>query len=345
MRKQVFSGGTAIVLALLAAACTTKKQSAPDLAGPSEFGTSVTVSITPDVLPQDGASQSVITVTARDPNGQPIRNLSFRVETRVNGSPMDFGTLSARSLVTGNDGRATLVYTAPLNGSVDTFTIVEVLVTPLGSDFNNSAARSASVRLVPPGRVDPPDGLVPAFVFTPTSPTDHQPVLFDASTSQAPPNNPIVSYSWNFGDGRTGSGRLVSYQYSTPGTFVVSLTITDAFGRSATTSQLINVSAGVNPTAAFAFSPTDPLPGTTVNFNASASRAAPGQTIVSYTWDFGDGSPGATGVQTSHKYVLLGNYTATLVVTDSAGRTAVVSQTIPVQFPDEGVVAPARKKE
>lgn len=346
MKKQVVTGGTAVALALLIAACTTKKQEAPELAGPSEFGTSVTVAITPDVLPQDGASQSVITVTARDANGQPLRNVSLRAEIRVNGTTMDFGKLSARSLVTGNDGRATLVYTAPPAPSVavDSFTIVEIVVTPLGSDFNNSAPRSASVRLVPPNVVVPPDGLQPAFTFTPTAPVDHQRVLFDASLSQAPSNNPIASYQWSFGDGGTASGRTATHEFNTPGTYIVSLTITDAYGRSASTSQILNVSAGVNPTATFAFSPTDPLPGVQVNFNASASRAAPGRTIVSYSWDFGDGKPGASGPVVSHTYTAFGNYTVTLVVTDDAGRTGVVSQGIPVQLPDAGVTAPARKK-
>ena len=350
MTQQILKSGAAVaaVALVVVSGCMTKTQPPPDLAGPSEFGTSVAVAISPDVLPQDGASQSVVTVTARDPNGQPVRNLALRAEIRVNGTPMDFGSLSARSLVTGTDGRSTLVYTAPASpgSAVDPFTIVEIVVTPVGTDFNNSQARSASMRLVPQGPVLPVDGLQPAFTVTPSSPADHQRVLFDASTSQSPSNNPIVSYSWNFGDGHTASGRTASNEYSSAGTYVVTLTITDGFGRSASTSQILNVGAGVNPTASFSFSPTDPLPGTSVNFNALASRAAPGRRIVSYSWDFGDGSPNGSGAQTSHLYPLLGNYTVTLVVTDDAGRIGVASQTLPVQLPDEeAVVAPARKKD
>lgn len=322
-----------------------KKQEAPDLAGPSEFSTSIVVTITPDVLSQDGASQSIITITARDANGQPVRNLALRVEIRVNGTITDFGSLSARTVVTGSDGRATLVYTAPPTTSpaVDPITVVDIAVVPIGDNFLNSATRFASVRLVPPGVIIPPDGLQPAFTFTPTAPQDHQRVLFDASISQAPGNNPIVSYSWNFGDGGTATGRTVTHEFSSPGTYIVSLTVTDGFGRSATTSQSMGVGAGVNPTAAFVFSPTDPLPGTTVFFNASASRAAPGRTIVSYAWDFGDGTSG-TGVQTSRRYTVIGSYTVTLVVTDDAGRTSSASQTVSVAFPEEETLAPARKK-
>jgi PKD repeat protein len=322
-----------------------KKSEAPDWAGPSEYGTSITVSITPDVLEQNGASQSVVTVMASDPNGQPVRNLALRAETLVNGSNFDFGTLSARTIVTGSDGRATLVYTAPPAPSVatDPFTIVVISVTPLGSDFGNTAPRSASVRVVPPGVLTPPDGLVPAFTFTPTNPTDHQRVLFDASTSQAPANNPIATYSWSFGDGHTATGQTVTHDYSAAGTYVVTLTLIDGYGRSASRSQTLNVGAGVNPTAAFTFSPTEPLPNTTVFFNASTSRAAPGRSIVSYVWDFGDGSPAASGVQTSHFY-RAGSFTVTLVVTDDAGRVGVASQTVPVEIPEEESTAPGLKK-
>ena len=47
----------ATVVALVAvSACTMKKQEAPGLSGPSEFGTAITVTVTPDVITQDGAS-------------------------------------------------------------------------------------------------------------------------------------------------------------------------------------------------------------------------------------------------------------------------------------------------
>ncbi|MGB2715382.1 MAG: PKD domain-containing protein [Vicinamibacterales bacterium] len=348
MKHRSLVGGM-FVLAALLSACTMKKQEAPDFTGPSEFGTSVVVSISPDVLPQDGASQSVVTVTARGPNGQPVANLALRAEIRVNGTPMDFGSLSARSIVTGSDGKATFVYTAPtsLGVAVDPFTIVDIVVTPVGSDFNNSAQRSASVRLVHNGPVAPADGLAPYFTFSPTNPQDHQVVLFSACNDPqrpcAPANNPIFTYSWNFGDGRTATGQSVAHDYFSPGTYLVQLTVTDGYGRSATSSQTMSVGAGVNPTAVITFSPQDPLPGTTVQFNALSSRAAPGRTIVSYSWDFGDGTSGS-GVQTSHLYPNIGNFNVTLVVTDDVGRTGVATQVIPVQIPDEEGVAPARKK-
>lgn len=340
MRQRFFAVAAALAAALLSG-CTMQEVQPPAVTGPSEYGTSVVVQTIPDVLQQDGASQSLITITARDPNGQPVRSLSLRAEIRVDGVPTDFGTLSARNLVTGSDGKATLVYTAPVSPSVgvDTFTIVDIVVTPLGTDFNNTFERIASIRLVPPGIVVPPAGLNPYFSFSPPTATDHQPIVFTACNDPArpcaPANNPIAAFRWDFGDGTTGSGTQVTHSYNAPNTYVVRFTITDAVGRSASTSQTITITPGADPTGTFSFSPTAPLPGQQVNFNASGVRPAPGRRIVSYTWDFGDGSPNASGLQVSHTYNIIGTYAVTLVATDDIGRQIVITREVPVEIPDE----------
>jgi PKD repeat protein len=328
-----FSGrwtlAAAVALVALSSSCTMKSQDVPPLTGPSELGTSITVSVSPDVLTQDGGSQSLVTVSAFDSNGKPLRNVSLRSQIVVGGVAVDFGTLSARSIVTGTDGRATLVYTAPgapAGPAVDNGTTVEIAVTPIGTDFANSVARFATIRLVPSGVVVPPDGLQPAFTFTPTIPTDHQNVFFDASTSQAPANNPIAAYTWDFGDGHSGSGRTATHSFDSAGTFVVKLTISDSLNRSASTSQVVSIGGGVEPTAEFVASPATPRATETVNFNASASRPAPGRVIRSYEWDFGDGEQKTTATfSTTHDYARAGNYAVTLTITDDAGHTGVVT--------------------
>jgi PKD repeat protein len=319
----------------MSASCTMKNQDPPPLTGPSEFGTSVVVAVSPDVLSLDGSSQSLVTITAKDGSGKPVRNLSFRAEISVGGVRADFGSLSARNVVTDANGRATLVYTAPAAPSgpaVDPATVVDILVTPIGSDFANANARLASIRLVAPGVVIPPDGLQPAFTFTPSAPTDHQNVLFDASTSTAASSNPIATYSWNFGDGASGSGRTASHAFNSPGTYIVTLTIADQYNRTASTSQTIDVAGGAAPTAAFVTSPTSPRVGENVNFNASTSRPATGRTIRSYDWDFGDGAQKTTtSPVTAHDYQSPGAFTVTLVVTDDVGREAVATATVTIE--------------
>lgn len=330
MNQHIIRSAAVLGVAAAISGCTIKDQEPPAWAGPSEFGQSVVVSVNPDSLPQDGASQSMVTVTVRDPDSNPMRNVTLRVETRVGGTAVDFGSLSARSIVTGQDGRATFVYTAPAAPAVtvDTFTVVEIGATPIGSDFNNAVMRTAAIRLTPPGIIVPPGDLNPLFTVTPAQPVDNQTVLFDASAS----TGSIAEYQWSFGDGRGGSGRTTQHAYATPGTYVVTLTLVDGFGRSQSRSQSITVTPGLQPTATFVFSPTNPRVGTQINFNASASRPPAGGSIFSYTWDFGDGSPRVTTGEpvVSKVYTTPATYTVTLVVTDNAGRTATISLTVQV---------------
>ena len=333
MTQRLFTPTRVWMLAAAVAvpACTMKEATPPPVSGPSEYGTSIQIAITPDILEQDGASQSVVAVTTRGPNGALLANVPLRAEIFVDGVRADFGALSTRSFATGPDGRASLVYRAPMSvPGVGGSTVVDIGVTPVGSDYGNATTRFASLRLVPPGVVLPPSGLQPAFTFTPVAPIANQTVLFDASTSTAPLNNPIAVYAWDFGNGRTGSGPSPSTQYDTPGTYAVRLTISDGYGRSASTAQSITVTPGANPTAAFVFSPTQPRVGQQVNFNAAASAPAPGRSISSYAWDLGDGSPGRNGQSVAHTYGAIGTFMVTLTVTDDAGRRGIVSREVVV---------------
>ncbi len=82
------------------------------------------------------------------------------------------------------------------------------------------------------------------------------------------------------------------------------------------------------PKASFTFSPTTPTTGVLVTFNASAS-SDPDGTIVTYKWQFGDGSKG-TGVQPTHKYANAGTFTIKLTVTDSNGLAKTTKHTITI---------------
>jgi PKD repeat protein len=90
---------------------------------------------------------------------------------------------------------------------------------------------------------------------------------------------------------------------------------------------------GVRPVASFTFSPTEIKVDQTVTFNSSSSYApgVPGGAIVSYEWNFGDGttvtlnSPIAT-----HAYRANGTFTVTLTVTDDVSLTGDASEMLDV---------------
>ena len=82
-------------------------------------------------------------------------------------------------------------------------------------------------------------------------------------------------------------------------------------------------------TAAFVFSPLTPRLSQSVAFSAVTSAAGPGQVIVDYRWDLGDGDT-AVGMNVGHAYAVEGTYNVTLTVKDDAGRTATTSRAVPV---------------
>lgn len=92
------------------------------------------------------------------------------------------------------------------------------------------------------------------------------------------------------------------------------------------------VFANAQVIASLTASPTAGDAPLTVSFDATASSG----TIVSYAWEFGDGSTGS-GATTSHEYVSEGAYTVTLTVTDDLETTDTATTTITVEE-DEGAI-------
>lgn len=231
------------LMPVMLAGCTMKKQDAPDLTGPSEFATSLTVSASPDVITQDGSSQSVVAVVARDVNGSPMSGVPLRVDISVNGRlTPDFGRLSATNLVTGSDGRAVTVYTAPLPPPDlnDPEPIVDVLATVIGNNFDNSLTRSASIRLARPAVTYVPGAPFAEFTYSPATPRAGSQVHFDGRLSYDPDGS-IVLYQWDYGDGDREQGETQQHDFVNAGTYHVTLTVTDNSGLSSSRTRIITV--------------------------------------------------------------------------------------------------------
>ena len=103
-------------------------------------------------------------------------------------------------------------------------------VTFTASNEANSASETLSVEVVPPP--------VPAEVVTmnasPNPGTEGEPVSFSANVRGDTP----VDYNWDFGDGSTGSGASPSHTFDEPGTYTVSLGVSNEAGEGSRTMTL-----------------------------------------------------------------------------------------------------------
>ncbi len=219
------------------------------------------------------------------------------------------------------------IYTSPGNYTM-TLTVTD-------SDQGLSASQSLNVTVVP--RPDLPP--VASFYWYPYSPSVGAPVSFYGYYSYDP-DGYITNYVWSFGDGSTSnvSGCCPTHTYASVGNYTVTLTVTDNAGLTGTMNATVTVVPDLPPVAAFVWYPQVPSTNETVFFNAGYYSYDPDGYIVSWAWDFGDGTQAGgngTGNQTgnvtnqgpfpTHAYATFGTFEVTLTVTDNAGLTASVS--------------------
>lgn len=151
-------------------------------------------------------------------------------------------------------------------------------------------------------------------------------VTLDGSLS-SDPDGQIVSYRWT---GTPDPDDVPQPQVVLgAGSYSFTLTITDDAGNthSDTVSVVVNAASNMSPTAAAIASVQDGMAPLSVQFSGSLSADGDGS-IVSWHWDFGDGTTLDGVTDPVHVYTQAGNYTATLTVTDDGGATGTASVAI-----------------
>ncbi len=176
-----------------------------------------------------------------------------------------------------------------------------------------------------------------------------------ATFTDADPGGTATDYSTTiaWGDGTTSAGTVVydsvnhvfdvngTKTYPDESTYLVSVTIKDAGGASASTTSTANVAdAALTPTALSLSIPEDStFSGTVATFTDANPSLTTGDFAARITWGDGDWSPGAItynssthvySVGGSESYASEGTYAVSVLITDSGGSSATAASTLTV---------------
>ena len=137
----------------------------------------------------------------------------------------------------------------------------------------------------------------------------------------------VTSYTWDFGDGYTGTGQLPPHTYTTAGDYIVTLTVTTDNGCSKSTSTTIHV--GSHPVFNFTPSSRDTIcVRTNITFVATATTP-----VTSWEFFF-NGAGGNYAPIVMHEFDYPGTYTVALVANNDGCRdTLTRTNLITVNYP------------
>jgi len=119
-------------------------------------------------------------------------------------------------------------------------------------------------------------------------------------------------WSWAFGDAGTDNVQNPVHTYPGPGTYSVTLTVSNSSGCQATIVKPVTVGGAPKPVVSA--NPNPACVGEPVMFNAAPTS------YIGWAWDFDDGSTNG-GSMPSHTFLSNGTFNVTLTVTDAFGCT------------------------
>ena len=164
------------------------------------------------------------------------------------------------------------------------------------------------------------------FTATPLSVCAGSPVNF-TNTSSANGASPIVFNSWNFGDGVSFVGQNATHVYDTPGTYPVTLVVTNANGTADAEVKPGYITVKPAPTASFSILGQGCTVPLTLTFNNTSSTGAG----FTYAWNFGPNQNSNVQNPPSQTYNSVGTFPISLTVTNpTTGCSSTVVQQIEV---------------
>jgi gliding motility-associated-like protein len=173
---------------------------------------------------------------------------------------------------------------------------------------------------------------LPVTSFTANSGCLNLPISFaETSTISA---GSITSYSWNFGDSNSSTNQSPNHYYAFYGNFTPTLTVGSNQGCiGVATNTLV-----IHPLPVIAFSPPSTCLGPAIQFTNTSS--IPLGSIISYTWDFADGSAFSTSTNPVHTYTQANNYNILLTATSIQGCVKTGTNTLQVYPLPQATVTP-----
>jgi PKD repeat protein len=154
----------------------------------------------------------------------------------------------------------------------------------------------------------------------------------------------ITTWEWNFGDGTPvviinfPNNPSISHIFAGPSTsFTVTLTITGSLGCTDSEVQVVNLTP--TPVANFSFPLTGNCTGQAISFT-DLSQTNGGGVIVSWDWNFGDGSFHASNQNPVHAYAAPGAYSVTLIVINTNNCPDTVSKVITISSLPVATITP-----
>jgi gliding motility-associated-like protein len=243
---------------------------------------------------------------------------------------------SQNSIYTWDFGDGTPIITtpqqSPQNISHTYATIGNYTVTMTANGYCGLSTKTQTIciepPLVPTFTINPLTGCTPLTVTT-TNTTNLvgscTPPTYQWNVTYAGGFCGISPAVWNY-TGGTATSASPSFNFVTPGTYSISVTMTNSCGAVTSTIQTVTVKKPPTVTINSIANLCGPA---NINPTATVNSCAPASSTLTYAWNFPGGTPATSSlaIPGSISYVTAGNYTVSLTVTNECGSTIATDKT------------------